>query len=926
MSPGQNKKKKLFSKCIKLNFLVTKATKRFPISRHMYELVFESDQACLEAAAAGPFRFHGKEMVTELPNATPLNHIVQVRFTLPSRSTGVPTSVLRRSLDEAVTASLGRAGRTQGYTLMQLQRGLATDSTDPMAMTEDGFHCAYLRLPAHLFQGSAEVQKTALNAALPHEIEVLGAKYGLRHEFETHYCALCDRAGHQWGTCKKQASKSTTTAASAAPVPGASAATPTGGFQVVGKKGKHGGAAALTSRASGTNMIQLGPRANSADPTDASQPTGNADKDDKDENGDDASVASTEPEGDDTGGATSTMATAGSETTAAAPASTSTSSSTLSGGTSETSVTATPTSPRRLAPVRSVSAPGNRRVTRAGSAMIQGSSGGNSSGVDQFKIILYLKTMRPAPAAILLQEHHLSFNALRKGFESAWPGGCIRFTSHVLTLIPDGSPLAGRLLSSTPVVFAEAPRFDGRILRSVFRFEELDVEIINMYAPVKGEVRLDFFGLLHFSAPRPKTLRILAGDLNDCPDVSVDRVAINDRAWTPVSHWQTLLSKIAFTPLDTVRHVHPCTPAFTRPHYCGRKDQREICSWSRIDYILVQSSWENRLLSASTLFDAPCSDHRPVVATFALPTSNADAIPQPFLPSTSDFISRLNPTVFNDQDFVASIPEVVDEVYRRLEGTAPLGDVYDAALRAVAVAGHARYHSTRAEMRKLRAENQSIMEALEARGEHMNDAEHDAYAIAKSRLDELAVKEAQWLRIRAHVPSIDSREGQSASIRMRLNRRSRQMSIVSLEDGDGNETVDMQEAPGIASRHAQSLFTPDPARGDTVNARRSLLDPIRAAKRYDDDRSDPTFGRRLPRRTALKKTDSGRSPGPSGIPYELLKALPNYFAPKQLDLFNSIWESGKMTAFLAEGLVRLLPKNKPGANCKEPRLLSGKRK
>lgn len=92
-------------------------------------------------------------------------------------------------------------------------------------------------------------------------------------------------------------------------------------------------------------------------------------------------------------------------------------------------------------------------------------------------------------------------------------------------------------------------------------------------------------------------------------------------------------------------------------------------------------------------------------------------------------------------------------------------------------------------MRQLRAENQSVMEALEARGEHMNEAELDAYSLAKSRLDELAVKEAQWLRIRAHVPSVDSREGQSASIRTRLNRRSRQMSIVSLEDADGKETV-----------------------------------------------------------------------------------------------------------------------------------------
>ncbi|SCZ95546.1 BZ3500_MvSof-1268-A1-R1_C050g00197 [Microbotryum saponariae] len=924
---------KLFSKCVKLNPIVTKATKRFPIARHMYELVFESEQACLEAASAGPFPYHGKEMVTELPSASPLNHVVQVRFTLPSSSSAIPASVLRKSLDDAITLSFGRAGRTQGYTLMQLQRGLAVDPNgDPMAMTEDGFHCAYLRLHADLFQGSIETQKAALNAALPQEIEILGAKYGLRHEFETHYCAVCDRAGHQWGACRKPVS----TPATAAPVPGASTSTSTSttGFRVAGKNGKHGGPAALNSRVSGANMIQLGPRANPAGAV-------TANKDDAND-GDDESIVSTEPEGGDTGEETSTRATLGStketQTTTAAPVSTPTSPSPLSGGTSGSSATSTTsiasTSPRRL---HSSSAPGNRRVTRAGSAMILGASGGDGSGrnssgghrsesltvltfnvrlmknaVNQVKIIRYLKTLRPAPAAILLQEHHLSYNASREGFESAWPGACIRFTPHVLTLIPDGSPLAGHLLSSTPVVFAGAPRyegtiyhctkrrgtstsfntrFDGRILRSVFRLEELDVEIINMYAPVQEDDRRDFFGLLHFNAPRPKTLRILAGDLNDCPDVSVDRVSITDRAWTPVSHWQTLLSKIAFKALDTVRH-------------------RKICSWSRIDYILVQCSWANRLLSASTLFDAPCSDHRPVVATFALPTSNADAEPPLSLPSTSDFISRLNPMVFDDQDFVASIPGVVDEVYRRLEGTAPLGDVYDAALRAVAVAGHARYRSTRADMRRLRAESQSVMEALEARGEHMNEAERDAYALAKSRLDQLAVKEAQWLRIRAHVPSVDSREGQSASIRTRLNRRSRQTSIVSLEDVDGTETVDMQEALGIASRHAQSLFTPDPARGDPTNARRSLLDPIRAAKCYDDDRSDPTFGRRLP------QDGFGAITGALGHSVRALQGAANLLCSQAVGLVQLDLGGRQNDGVLGRGLVRLLPKNKPGANLK----------
>ncbi|SGY45701.1 BQ5605_C001g00324 [Microbotryum silenes-dioicae] len=750
--------------------------------------------------------------------------------------------------------------------------------------------------------------------------------------------------------------RSTSVSGPSAPVPGArtstSTPTPTGGFRVAGKNGKDGGPTPLTSRASGTNMIQLGPRTNPA--TDLAS----ANDTDEDDNIDGASVASTEPEGDDTGDATSTNATAGSEnrtqTTAAAPPGFDfdfvyDAALTLADGYGIDAVFAfdldldiepdfdfdfvfafvrwhvgnignhdlheseTPRdSSFNLGTRQPTCHPGGIRHDpqflggrRSWGRQFRGFQSltvltfnvrSIKNVVDQVKIIRYLKSLRPAPAAILLQEHHLSFNALREGFESTWPGGCI-----------------------------QAPQFNGRILRSVFRLDELDVEIINMYAPVKGEERRDFYGLLHFNAPRPKTLRILAGDLNDCPDVSVDRVAITDRAWTPVSHWQTLLSKIAFKALDTVRHVHSCTPKFTRPHYRGRGEERKICSWSRIDYILVQCSWANRLLSASTLFDAPCSDHRPVVATFALPTSNADAEPPLSLPSASDFNSRLNPTVFDDQDFVVSIPGGqrsrgtcgIGKLarawrgagWRQMAGTAPLGDVYDAALRAVAVAGHARYRSTRADMRRLRAESQSVMEALEARGEHMNEAERDAYAFAKSRLDQLAVKEAQWLRICAHVPSVDSREGQSASIRTRLNRRSRQTSIVSLEDVDGTETVDMQEALGIASRHAQSLFTPDPARGDPTNARRSLLDPIRAAKCYDDDRSDPTFGRRLPRQARVALDE------PFTL-LELFKALPAYFAPKLLDLFNSIWEGGKMTASLAEGLVRLLPKNKPGANLK----------
>ncbi|SCZ92805.1 BZ3500_MvSof-1268-A1-R1_C145g00771 [Microbotryum saponariae] len=146
----------------------------------------------------------------------------------------------------------------------------------------------------------------------------------------------------------------------------------------------------------------------------------------------------------------------------------------------------------------------------------------------------------------------------------------------------------------------------------------------------------------------------------------------------------------------------------------------------------------------------------------------------------------------------------------------------------------------------------------------------------------------------------------------------------------GTETVDMQEALGIASRHAQSLFTPDPARGDPTNARRSLLDPIRAAKCYDDDRSDPTFGRRLPRQArvaldepftlleveaALKKTDSGDHRG-LGHSVRALQGAANLLCSQAVGLVQLDLGGRQNDASLAEGLVRLLPKNKPGANLK----------
>ncbi|SDA02191.1 BZ3500_MvSof-1268-A1-R1_C035g00004 [Microbotryum saponariae] len=204
-------------------------------------------------------------------------------------------------------------------------------------------------------------------------------------------------------------------------------------------------------------------------------------------------------------------------------------------------------------------------------------------------IYTYLSTFKAS--AILLQEHFIKpelWQCIKDEYE-----GKVFISKHCLTLIPADSPLIDAEILRTHSAL------DGRILVTSFRLrgDIRILEINNIYAPVDTKQRLTFFDKLHFHRTQSTHLRLLGGDLNDCPLPAIDRRNQGRHG----HHWPILIGKLDSPYTDCIRFKHPLTPSFTRPNIVRKRPK----SFSRLDYFLLQRTHQKRLVQASTIYDHP---------------------------------------------------------------------------------------------------------------------------------------------------------------------------------------------------------------------------------------------------------------------------------------------------------------------------------
>ncbi|GAA5846272.1 hypothetical protein JCM11251_007272 [Rhodosporidiobolus azoricus] len=157
----------------------------------------------------------------------------------------------------------------------------------------------------------------------------------------------------------------------------------------------------------------------------------------------------------------------------------------------------------------------------------------------------------------------------------------------------------------------------------------------------------------------PGCLSIVGGDLNICPDPTINR----NQQSVKSDHWNTLLSCLPHPHLDAVRHAPPQRRLYTCTHVKNG-------SWSNIDRIMFREHSSSYFTDANIFNTAPASDHKPVKAEFNLFTELPSS--SPTLPTTSSFLTCRPPSLFFDPSYAAALLTLKRSLRRNSGALPPL--------------------------------------------------------------------------------------------------------------------------------------------------------------------------------------------------------------------------------------------------------------
>ncbi|KAM0790513.1 hypothetical protein ACM66B_003385 [Microbotryomycetes sp. NB124-2] len=364
-------------------------------------------------------------------------------------------------------------------------------------------------------------------------------------------------------------------------------------------------------------------------------------------------------------------------------------------------------------------------------------------------------------------------------------------------MVAPWSPLADFVINSESDM-------TGNSLTTPITSPQMRITVVNAYAPVHDDRRRAFFETLRVPRPtRPKAavpdIVVVGGDFNDCPDPAVDRRLQSAR----VTHWNILQTSLQRRYTDCVRHLCPDKPNYTRPHRVGSGSARRIVSWSRIDHLLVPTTWKDAITGAGTLYDSPISDHRAIWVSLDL--QNAGDRVQPLLPSTAGQLHRINPAAFASDEMSSHVSALLDlllDPTLRKPGS-PLcvrpqvtslqwSDAHTMLATTARDISHRIYHSRKAETERLTASIAAIKSSV---GTFATRELSDLLESKQDQLRKLNNEAGRQERVRAHVPEIETDEGHAHLIKIQQNRRLAQMTILGvLDPATGTVTTDIDRA------------------------------------------------------------------------------------------------------------------------------------
>lgn len=480
---------------------------------------------------------------------------------------------------------------------------------------------------------------------------------------------------------------------------------------------------------------------------------------------------------------------------------------------------------------------------------------------------------------ILLQETHVACKSRAGIFERKWPGKCLWSfgtgkSAGVCLLF--SSNFSGKI---SRYVFDS----DGRILSVLIQFGDVSFNVVNIYAPNTVSGRKVFFERLHDYFLYRGDL-IIAGDFN-CVDSSVDKFHSGDIHATDKKSLCSLKSD--FSLLDAWRKCNPRAVSFTWSN--SSKTQA-----SRLDRFFLSKTLFAKVIS-SNIFPCVFSDHDFVSLKIALNGVSG----------RKNDVWKFNSSLLFDAEFKQLVTNEVQNSKLEVNNFSSLGDWWDdlkIRIRKLSIDFSVRKH------RKANADRTSLTKRLICAKNALHSGDEFAAPVVKnleSALSSLVSKEAEGAKIRSKALWLEEGEKPTRFFFRLEQKRAEKNHFESLVDVDGFEKSSQKDLESILVNFYTALFTKDSL---DMQIQTELIDDLELSLNDLEREQCEGLFTKEELLSALQGLQTGKSPGPDGLPTEFYLSFWDSLCDMLVLVFNERFRLGVLTDSQREGLLRLVHK------------------
>ena len=515
----------------------------------------------------------------------------------------------------------------------------------------------------------------------------------------------------------------------------------------------------------------------------------------------------------------------------------------------------------------------------------------NVRGLSQRKFSLVSDFFRASRLDFcFIQETMISNDAVLRSFSSSWPGPS--FWAPAVGRRGGVAILCSDVFRNNVSVWQKDQ--SGRILSLLVKFDDFNLNLVNLYVPtIPAERKIFFQSVPSFFLPNSRLL--IGGDMN-CFDSTLDKLG---RSVSLDSGFSDLKSCCNLR--DAWRLLHPRDRQFT-----WFSPDHSIAS--RLDTFLVPRLLCNQVTRCGIL---PCvfSDHNFVILDYDIAA----------LPLRGPGVWKFNNSFLDDESFCLEILDLIEQFLAFRHCFASQRDFWECLksdIKLTAIAFSRRKHRLLSSQ-KVFLTNRLI--ALKNRLASGDVSASPEILTLEAALRSLLDSELEGSKIRSRVKWAEEGESPSGFFLGLENERHEKGSVSSVFDSEGQEVFSLPDMIQAHERFYSSLFSEEPI--DPV-AQSHLFEHV--TRRLSEAERESCEGLLSLNEAseALRLSNRNKTPGSDGLTVEFYSAFWSLLGPLLVDMFNESLAHREVCDSMKSSVTRLVHKKDDRRNLKNWRPIS----